>query len=233
MAWTRPLIMPLAVLTALAFVTGLWLAFFRAPLETENVGTTLPILYIHVPTAWLSQFIYGAMFAAALGTLVWRHPLADVAARAAAPLGAAFTVLALFTGALWGRPTWGTFWEWDGRMTSTLILLFIYLGIIALWRAFDDQLKAARIVAIFTLVGSVNIPIIKFSVDWWNTLHQPATLITSTGPRMAPEIFLPLMVMLVSFTLLFVTLELVSIHTGILKRRADSLSRQAAMGSAA
>ena len=139
---------------------------------------------------------------------------------------------ALFTGALWGRPTWGTFWEWDGRMTSTLILFFIYMGIIALWRAFDDQLKAARIVAIFTLVGSVNIPIIKFSVDWWNTLHQPASIITSTGPRMAGDIFLPLMVMLASFTLLFVTLELVSIHTGILKRRADSLARQAAMGSA-
>ena len=125
------------------------------------------------------------MFVAALGTLVWRHPLADVAAKAAAPLGAAFTALALYTGALWGRPTWGTFWEWDGRMTSTLILLFIYLGIIALWRAFEDQLKAARIVAIVTLVGGVDIPIIKFSVDWWNTLHQPASIVTGTGPRMA------------------------------------------------
>src|SRR5690606_10888788 len=106
---------------------------------SENVGTTLRILYIHDPNAWLSQFVYVLMAAAAIGTLVWRHPLADVSAKAAAPLGASFTALALFTGSLWGRPTWGTFWEWDGRMTSTLVLLLIYLGIIALWRTLEDQ----------------------------------------------------------------------------------------------
>jgi heme exporter protein C len=228
MAWSRPVIVPLAVLTALLFAAGLYIAFFRAPLETENVGTTLPLLYIHVPNAWLSQFVYGLMFVAAFGTLVWRHPLADVAAKAAAPLGATFTTLALFTGSLWGRPTWGTFWEWDGRMTSTLILLFIYLGIIALWRAFEDQLKAARIVAVVTLVGGVDIPIIKFSVDWWNTLHQPASIITATGPRMAGSVFLPLALMMLAFTLLFLTLHFVSMRTEILKRRVDSLSRQAA-----
>lgn len=228
MAWSKPAIVPLALLTAALFATGLYLAFFRAPLETENVGTTLPILYVHVPNAWLSQFVYGVMFIAAFGTLVWRHPLADVAAKAAAPLGATFTTLALFTGSLWGRPTWGTFWEWDGRMTSTLILLFIYLGIIALWRAFEDQLKAARIVAIVTLVGGIDIPIIKFSVDWWNTLHQPASILTSTGPRMAGSVFLPLILMVLAFTLLFLTLHFVSMRTEILKRRVDSLSRQAA-----
>jgi len=228
MAWSKPAIVPLALLTAALFVAGLYLAFFRAPLETENVGTTLPILYVHVPNAWLSQFVYGVMFVAAFGTLVWRHPLADVAAKAAAPLGATFTTLALFTGSLWGRPTWGTFWEWDGRMTSTLILLFIYLGIIALWRAFEDQLKAARIVAIVTLVGGIDIPIIKFSVDWWNTLHQPASILTSTGPRMAGSVFLPLILMVLAFTLLFLTLHFVSMRTEILKRRVDSLSRQAA-----
>ena len=228
MAWSKPAIVPLAVVTALLFAAGLYIAFFRAPLETENVGTTLPLLYIHGPNAWLSQLVYGLMFVAAFGTLVWRHPLADVAAKAAAPLGATFTTLALFTGSLWGRPTWGTFWEWDGRMTSTLILLFIYLGIIALWRAFEDQLKAARIVAIVTLVGGIDIPIIKFSVDWWNTLHQPASIITATGPRMAGSVFLPLLLMLLGFTLLFLTLHLVSMRTEILRRRVDSLSRQAA-----
>lgn len=228
MGWSKPAILPLAVATGLIFVLGLYLGFFQAPLETENVGTTLPILYVHVPTAWLSQFVYGLMFFAALGTLVWRHPLADVAQKAAAPLGAAFTALALYTGSLWGRPTWGTFWEWDGRMTATLILFFIYLGIIALWRAFDDQLRAARIVAIVTLVGGIDIPIIKFSVDWWNTLHQPASIITATGPRIAASIFLPLMLMLLGFTLLFVTLHFVSMRTEILKRRAESLTRQAA-----
>jgi heme exporter protein C len=226
MGWSRHLLWPLGVLTVLAFLGGAWLAFFRAPLEAENVGTTLPILYMHVPTAWLSQFVYGLMFVAALGSLVWRHPLADVTAKAAAPLGAAFT-------ALWGRPTWGTFWEWDGRMTSTLILFFIYLGIIALWRAFEDQLKAARIVAIVTLVGGIDIPIIKFSVDWWNTLHQPASIITATGPRMAPEIFAPLIVMVLAFTLLFLTLHIVGMRTEILNRRVVSLSRQAAARGAA
>ena len=228
MAWSRYVIVPLAAATVLLFAAGLYIAFFRAPLETENVGTTLPLLYIHVPNAWLSQFVYGLMFVAAFGTLVWRHPLADVAGKAAAPLGAVFTVLALFTGSLWGRPTWGTFWEWDGRMTSTLLLLFIYLGIIALWRAFEDQLKAARIVAIVTLVGGIDIPVIKFSVDWWNTLHQPASIITATGPHMAGSVFLPLLLMLLAFTLLFLTLHFVSMRTEILRRRVDSLSRQAA-----
>ena len=226
--WTGPLVMPLAVLTALVLAAGLYMVIAVSPDATENVGTTLRILYIHVPNAWLSQFVYGVMAVAALGTLVWRHPLADVANKAAAPLGATFTALALYTGALWGRPTWGTFWEWDGRMTSTLVLLLIYLGIIALWRAFDDQLRAGRIIAVVTLVGAVNIPIIKFSVDWWQTLHQPSSVFVAGGPRMSMDVLMPLLVMTVGFTLLFLTLHVVSIRTEILRRRANTMSRQAA-----
>jgi len=143
MAWSKPVLLPLGAVTVLAFAAGLWFTFFNSPADYQ-MGDTVRIMYIHVPNAWLSQFVYGVMFVAALGTLVWRHPLADVAQKAAAPLGAVFTALALFSGSLWGRPTWGTFWEWDGRMTSTLVLFFIYLGIIALWRAFDDQLPVAR-----------------------------------------------------------------------------------------
>jgi heme exporter protein C len=228
--WSGPLVVPLSALTAICFATGLYLVAFVSPLETENVGSTLRILYIHVPNAWLSQFVYGVMAVGALGTLVWRHPLADVAQKAAAPLGAAFTALALYTGAIWGRPAWGTFWEWDGRMTSTLVLLLIYLGIIALWRAFDDPLRAGRIVAVVTLVGAVNIPIIKFSVDWWQTLHQPSSVFVAGGPRMGPTVLWPLGVMVVAFTLMFVTLHVVSIRTEILRRRAESMSRQAAAG---
>ena len=231
--WSGPWVMPLAALTAILFAVGLAMAFFVSPGETENVGTTLRIIYVHVPNAWLSQFVYGVMAVAALGTLIWRHPLADVANKAAAPLGAAFTALALYTGALWGRPTWGTFWEWDGRMTSTLVLLLIYLGIIALWRAFDDQLRAGRIAAIVTLVGAVNIPIIKFSVDWWQTLHQGSSVLVSGGPRMAPSILWTLLVMSVAFTLLFLVLHIVSIRTEILRRRVETMSRQAAMAGAA
>ncbi len=232
MAWSKPIIGPLAVLTAITFAIGLWFAFANSPADYQ-MGETVRIMYVHVPNAWLSQFVYGVMFVASLGTLVWRHPLADVAARAAAPLGAGFTALALYTGSLWGRPTWGTFWEWDGRMTSTLILLFIYLGIIALWRAFDDQLKAARIVAIVTLVGALDIPVIKFSVDWWNTLHQPSSVLVTGGPKMPGSILTPLLVMVLAFTLLFLTLHLTAMRTEILKRRAETLSRQAAARGAA
>lgn len=231
LVWSRPLVWPLAGLTVLLFAAGLYFSFFNSP-EDYQMGDTVRIMYIHVPNAWLSQFTYAVMAASALGTLVWRHPMADVSAKAAAPLGAVFTALALFTGALWGRPTWGTFWEWDGRMTSTLVLLLIYLGIIALWRAFDDQLKAGRIVAVFTLVGALNIPVIKFSVDWWNTLHQPASVFRPDGPRMPMSILTPLLVMTLAFTLLFLTLHLVRMRTEVLRRRADSLSRQAALRGA-
>jgi heme exporter protein C len=228
LSWSRPVLLPLSIIVALLFAVGLWFAFFGSPGE-KYMGDTVRLMYVHVPNAWLSQMVYGVMAIAALGTLVWRHPLADVAAKAAAPLGAVFTALALYTGSLWGRPTWGTFWEWDGRMTSTLILLLIYLGIIALWRAFDDQLKAGRIVAIFTLVGAINIPVIKFSVDWWRTLHQPASVFTGEGPKMPASILTPLLVMTLAFTLLFFLLHLVSMRTEVLRRRADTLSRQAAL----
>jgi heme exporter protein C len=231
MAWSKPVLLPLGAVTVLAFAVGLWFTFFNSPADYQ-MGDTVRIMYIHVPNAILSEGVYAVMFVAALGTLIWRHPLADVTGKAAAPLGAAFTALALYTGSLWGRPTWGTFWEWDGRMTSTLILFFIYCGIIALWRAFDDQLRAARIVAIVTLVGALDIPVVKFSVDWWNTLHQPASL-TLGGSKLPPEMLLPLGVMALAFGLFFVLLLLVSMRTEILRRRADSLSRQAAAQSAA
>jgi len=229
-AWTRPLLWPLAILTIALFALGLWFAFFNSPADYQ-MGDTVRIMYVHVPTAWLSQFVYATMALSALGTLVWRHPMADVSMKAAAPLGAAFTAMALYTGSLWGRPTWGTFWEWDGRMTSTLVLLFIYLGIVALWRAFDDQLRAARVVAIFTLVGAVNIPIIKFSVDWWSTLHQPASVFTPEGPKMPLSILMPLLVMFFAFTFLFATLQLLAMHTEVRRRRIATLERRLAQGA--
>ena len=142
----------------------------------------MKIMFIHVPSAWLGMFGWALMSVAALGTLVWRHPLADVAAKAAAPIGAAFTFLCLVTGSLWGRPMWGTYWVWDARLTSVLILFLMYLGVIALWRTVEDPSRAARAAAILTLVGAINLPIIKFSVDWWNTLHQPASVLRLGGP---------------------------------------------------
>ena len=166
--------------TAILFVAGLWLTF-NAPPDYQQ-GETAKIMDLHVPAAWLSTFVYGVMAVAALGTLVWRHPLADAAQKAAAPLGAGFTFICLATGSLWGKPMWGTYWVWDARLTSVLVLFLLYLGLIALWRAIDDPGRAARAAAILTLVGSVNLPIIKFSVDWWNTLHQPASVFRFSGP---------------------------------------------------
>jgi heme exporter protein C len=163
------------------------------------------------------------MSVAALGTLVWRHPLADVAAKAAAPIGAAFTLMCLVTGSLWGRPMWGTYWVWDARLTSVLILFLMYLGVIALWRTIEDPTRAARVAAVLTLVGAINIPIIKFSVDWWNTLHQPASVLRLGGSAIHPTILVPLIVMLVAFTLLFLTLHLAAMRNEIMRRRVRTL----------
>jgi heme exporter protein C len=212
-----------AAATALVLAVGLYLSF-TAP-EDYQQGTTVRIMYIHVPFAWLSMFCYTIMAIAALGTLVWRHPLADVSAKAAAPIGAMFNALALVTGSIWGKPMWGTWWVWDARLTSVFVLLLMYLGIIALWRAMEDAGRAGRAVAIITLVGFINIPIIKFSVDWWNTLHQPASVFRLDGPTIHPSLLLPLMAMALGFTLLFMTLHLIAMRTEILRRRIAAMRR--------
>jgi heme exporter protein C len=208
--------------TVFAFVVGLTQALFLAPDDYQQ-GATVKIMFIHVPFAWLSMMCWGLMSVAALGTLVWRHPLADVAAKAAAPIGAAFTFLCLLTGSLWGRPMWGTYWVWDARLTSVLILFIMYLGVMALWRTVEDPGIAGRAGAILTLVGALNLPIIKFSVDWWNTLHQPASVFRLGGPTIHPAILLPLLAMAIAFTLLFFTLHVAAMRNEILRRRVRSL----------
>jgi heme exporter protein C len=189
--------------TVIAFAIGLR-GIALVPDDYQQ-GATVKIMYIHVPNAWLSMFVWGMMSAAALGTLVWRHPLADVAAKCAAPLGAAFTFLALVTGSLWGRPMWGTYWVWDARLTSVLVLFLMYLGLI------------------LTLVGAVNLPIIKFSVDWWNTLHQPASVFRMGGPTIDASLLAPLFWMAFAFTLLFLTLHLAAMRNEIMRRRVRTL----------
>lgn len=212
--------------TAVAFVLGLFMSF-AAP-EDYQQGITVRIMFIHVPAAWLCMMCYTVMSISSIGTLVWRHPLADVASKAAAPIGASFTVLALITGSLWGRPMWGTWWVWDARLTSVFVLLLMYLGLMALMRAVEDPSKSARMAAILTIVGWINIPIIKFSVDWWNTLHQPASVVRFDGPTIHPSLLYPLLVMALAFTLLFFSLHLTAIRNEILRRRVRSLRRLAA-----
>ncbi|MCW6509609.1 heme ABC transporter permease [Lichenifustis flavocetrariae] len=222
----------LAAVTGLILAVGLYLAFFVAPPDYQQ-GETVRIMFIHVPAAWVASFSYITMTGAALGTLVWRHPLADAAQKAAAPLGAVFTFICLVTGSLWGKPMWGTYWVWDARLTSVLVLFLIYLGLIGLWQAIDEPGRAARAAAILTLVGVINIPIVKFSVDWWNTLHQPASVFRMGGPTMDPSMLWPLLIMAVGFTLLFVTLHTYAIRTEILRRRARRLMLNAAAGEPA
>jgi len=205
----------------IVFIIGL-MQTFNAPDDYQQ-GATVKIMYIHVPAAWLGMMGWSVMSVAALGTLVWRHPLADVAGKAAAPIGAAFTFICLITGALWGRPTWGTYWVWDARLTSMLVLLLLYLGVIALYWTAEDPGRGSRAAAVLTLVGAVNIPIIRFSVDWWNTLHQPASLIRRGGSAIDPSILWPLLIMAIAFTLLFLTLHLAAMRNEILRRRVRAM----------
>jgi len=221
----------LAGLTAIVLAAGLWMAF-SAPADYQQ-GTTVRIMYIHVPFAWLSMMCYTIMAIAALGTLVWRHPLADVSLKAAAPIGAAFTALALVTGSIWGKPMWGTWWVWDARLTSVFVLFLMYLGLMALTRALDDPSRSARAAAVVTLVGFINIPIIKFSVDWWNTLHQPASVFRLDGPTIDASMLYPLLVCAIGFTLMFFTLHLMAMRTEIWRRRVIAMRRIAARSAEA
>ncbi len=217
----------MTLLTLVLFGLGLGLVFFVAPADYQQ-GETVRIMFIHVPAAWMALFIYGVMAGAALGTLVWRHPLADAAQKAAAPLGAGFTLICLATGSLWGKPMWGTWWVWDARLTSVFVLFLIYLGLIALWQTIEEFGLAARAAAILTLVGVINLPIIKFSVDWWNTLHQPASVFRLGGPTIDASMLWPLLVMAAAFTCLFITLHIMAIRNEILRRRLRRLGLRVA-----
>jgi heme exporter protein C len=209
------------------FAAGIPWALLYAPAERFQ-GETARILYIHVPAASWSLGIYVFMGIASFIGLVWRHALADVAVRVAVPIGAAFAAVCLITGSIWGAPTWGTWWEWDGRLTSMLVLFVIYLGYIALWAAIEDEERAARLAAILCLAGLVNIPIVKFSVDWWSTLHQPASLFRAGGPSIHASMLGPLAVMAAAFLFLFAALLLANMRSSIHRRRVETVRLRAA-----
>ena len=208
---------------------GLYLAFGPTPPDYQQ-GHTVKIMFVHVPSAWLALGIYTLIAASSFGLLVFRHPLADVSAKAAAPIGAAFTGIALVTGSLWGKPMWGTYWVWDARLTSVLILFFLYLGLMALRSSIEEETLAAKLTAILSLAGVALLPIIKFSVDWWNTLHQPSTRLTQT---LDPAFRTPLLVMALGFAALFLALHLKAMRNEILRRRIRSLEMAAAQRQAA
>jgi heme exporter protein C len=221
--WAAPMFGALAVALAAA---GLWLGF-AAP-EDYQQGTTVRIMFIHVPAAWMSLFVYGCLGGASFLALVFRHALADAAAQAAAPLGAAFTALALITGSLWGRPMWGTWWVWDARLTSVLVLFLFYVAYMALRASLDDEQRAARAGAILALVGLINLPIVHYSVEWWNTLHQGTTVFAKGGPKLAAVFLWPLLLMGLAYMAGFGSLWLVRIRGEVWRRRAEAAALRAA-----
>lgn|SRR5512134_220648 len=204
------------------FASGLYFALFVSPRDYQQ-GETVRIMYIHVPAAWMALFVYVNLAIASAAALVWKHPLADLAAKAMSPIGATFTFVCLVTGSLWGQPMWGTWWVWDARLTSVLVLFFLYVGHIALANAFDDPTRGAKSAAILALVGLVNVPIIKFSVDWWNTLHQPASITRLDAPAIHPAMLTPLVLMAAGFMAYFLVVTIIRIRAELLERRLRAL----------
>ena len=216
--FTGPLVPVLWTLAALLLAAGAVLGFM-AP-EDYQMGDAARIMFVHVPAASIGLMIYAALGVSSFFALVFRHPLADAAARAAALPGAAYTALSLITGSLWGKPMWGAWWVWgDARLMSELVLLLFYLGYIALRASIDDEARAGRAAAVLGLVGLINLPIVKFSVDWWNSLHQPASLLRAGGPSMAEGMLAPLLTMIAAYGVLFLALWLTAIRTEIVRRR--------------
>ena len=208
----------MAGVAVICLVSGLYFGLFNSPPDFQQ-GDTVRIMYVHVPAAWMAMFCYSVMAAGSAAALIWRHRVGDMVAKATAPVGASFTFLALLTGSLWGKPMWGTWWVWDARLTSVLILFFLYLGYMALQNAFDDPVRGARAASILALVGVVNVPIIKFSVDWWNTLHQPASVLKLGGPAIHPSMLTPLFLMAFGYTAFYLWLLFLRV------RREHTVSR--------
>jgi len=212
----------LSLAALLLTATGLVWGLFFAPADWQQ-GDAVRIIYIHVPAAWLASAGYFALAACSVVSLVWRHPLADLAAAEIGPVGAGFTALCLATGSLWGKPMWGAWWVWDARLTSVLVLFFLYLGHVALVRAFDDPQRGYRAGAVLALIGVVNLPIIKFSVDWWNTLHQPATITLTGAPTMYLPMLWPLFVSAIGYSLCFAAIVIARTRAAVMERRIRAL----------
>jgi heme exporter protein C len=213
---------PLALAATVAAAAGIYLALFASPADYQQ-GESVRIMYVHVPAAWMALLCYSAIAVFSALGFILKLPLADVAAKASAPPGAVFAALALVTGSLWGKPMWGTYWAWDARLTSMLILLFLYLGYIAVWETIEDKARAARLAAVVALVGAVNVPIVKFSVDWWSSLHQPASVIRAGGPSIHASMLAPLLVMAGAYLLAYLALLVAGMGNELLARRLHRL----------
>tara|TARA_R110002072_G_scaffold123089_1_gene258244 strand:- start:2563 stop:3294 length:732 start_codon:yes stop_codon:yes gene_type:complete len=217
------------ILTLILLGAGLYMSFFASPPDYQQ-GDTVRIMYVHVPAAYMASALYAALAGASFVYFVWRHAIADAAAAVIAPIGAVFTALALATGSIWGKPMWGTWWEWDARMTSVLVLFLVYLGYIALRSALEDAQQAARASAILAMAGVINLVIVKFSVEWWSSLHQPASVFRADGPTIHSSQLWPLGLMALGYTMLAGWLVFYRLRTRAIARRADALLRQKEAG---
>lgn len=217
-------------LTIICFGLGLYYALFNSPPDYQQ-GDTVRIMYVHVPASWMALAAYVFLAASSAVFLIWKHPLAVIAAKAAAPIGLVFNGLALFTGSLWGKPMWGAWWVWDGRLTSVLVLFFLYLGYIALWQVMEDNHKAAKASSILALVGVINVPIIKFSVDWWTTLHQSSSIIRAGGPSIDSTMLIPLFLMIGAYTLYFASVLIWRMKAEMAERKLELTLREKASWS--
>ncbi|HXI87660.1 MAG TPA: heme ABC transporter permease [Parvularculaceae bacterium] len=222
--FAKPIWYAACALTVVLLALGLYYGLFNSPADYQQ-GDTVRIMYVHVPAAMMSMACYAAIVISSILGFVWKHPLADVAARTTAPIGAVFTALALATGSLWGKPMWGAWWVWDARLTSELILFFIYLGYIAIWEAVDDKTRAARLAAIVAIVGFVNIPIIHFSVNWWHSLHQGESIFTKDGPKIDGSMLIPLFLMIGGYMALYAALLIPAMKNELTARRLSRLER--------
>ena len=221
---------PLAMLVTFVTISlGIYYGLFESPPDYQQ-SETVRIMYVHVPAAWMAMFCYVSLACSSAIALIWRHMLAAIIAKCTAPIGASFTFLALATGSLWGKPMWGTWWVWDARLTSVLILFFLYLGYIVLHNAFDDPSRGARAAAILSIVGIINVPIIKYSVDWWNTLHQPASVMKMDGPAIHSSMLTPLILMATGYTAFYLWILFIRIRAELNFNKARTLLIRRAEG---
>ena len=216
---TQPYILLIAIST---LISGLYFGLFDSPKDYQQ-GDAVRIMYVHVPSAWLASFLYFSLAISCVFYLVWKHPLADLVSSSIAPIGALFSALTLVTGSLWGKPMWGTWWVWDARLTSMLVLFFFYLGYILLSNAFERKIDGSKTASVLAIVGLINLPIVKFSVDWWHTLHQPASIIKIGGPSIDDKMLLPLILMIFALSFFSLYMVILNVKTKLIEKKCEAL----------
>ena len=212
----------LIVFSVILITLGLYFGLFDSPKDYQQ-GDAVRIMYVHVPSAWLASLLFLSLAISCVFYLAWKHPLADIISSSIAPIGAMFSLLTLITGSLWGKPMWGTWWVWDARLTSMLVLFFFYLGYILLSNAFERKIDGSKSASVLAIIGVINLPIIKFSVDWWHTLHQPSSILRFDGPSIDNQMLFPLILMITGFSVFSLYIITINVKTKLIEKKCESL----------